>query len=415
MGLFSSERTTDYFHRISSIVEREINAFSDEKIIGANLQEWVDYYSQKHAVIPITLFEDSLSQAIENDSVQERNMFYTNPAYERPYFEKPAYRIKISVPFDGTADLLQLMPSSHILIPFDAEVLKPNGDKLGKIILSLIYSAEEMKAKPDLQAFVRGQFNTQFEHYRKMIGYINAEATLFNTQLNGSVISWLHKRKEKAQEFSDICTKLNIPMTKSENAPNTIPIQLTRVVRQASVAPQAKRIEPEYGVSDGDYQNIENIIDMFCMSCEKTPSTYNKLAEEEIRDTLISTLNTHYSNVTGETFRKKGKTDILIEFENKAGFIAECKIWHGILALQDALSQLNGYMTWRDYKVSLVFFNKANKNFARVRAQIDEWVRSNSTSVDHAKANVWKCLVKREDKDDSFQLSIHVYDLFAKG
>ena len=413
MGLFSSERTTDYFRRISSIVEREINAFSDEKIIGANLQEWIDYYSQKYAVIPISLFEDSLSQAIENDSVQERNVFFTNPEYERPYFEKPAYRIKISVPFDGTADLLQLTPSSHILIPFDAEVVKPNGDKLGKIILSLIYSTEEMKTKPDLQAIVKGQFNQQFESYRKMIGFVNAEAALLNSQINGAVISWLKKRKDKALEFSDFCTKLSIPMIKSENAPNTIPIQLTRVVRQAPAAPQAKRIEPEYGVSDGDYQNIENIIDMFCMSCEKTPTTYNKLTEEEIRDTLISTLNTHYSNVTGETFRKKGKTDILIEFENKAGFIAECKIWHGIQALQDALSQLNGYMTWRDYKVSLVFFNKTNKDFARVRAQIDEWVKSNSTHVDHAKANVWKCLLKREDKDDFFQLSIRVYDLYV--
>ena len=412
MGLFSSERTTDYFQRISSIVEREINAFSDEKIISANLQEWIDYYSQKYAVIPITLFEDRLSQTIENDSVQERNVFFTNPVYERPYFEKPAYRIKISVPFDGTADLLQLTPSSHILIPFDAEVVKPNGDKLGKIILSLIYSAEEMKAKPDLQAFVSGQFNTQFEHYRKMIGYVNADANIFNTQLNGSVISWLHKRKEKAVEFSDICTKLNIPMIKSENAPNTIPFQLTRVVRQAPAAPQARKLEPEYGISDADYQNIQNIIDMFCVSCEKTPMTYNKLTEEEIRDTLLSTLNTHYSNVSGEAFRKKGKTDILIEFDNRAGYIAECKIWHGIQALQDALKQLNGYMTWRDYKVSLVFFNKTNRDFSRVRTQIDEWVKSNAGNINHTKANIWNCSAKRDDKDEYFQLSIRVYDLF---
>ena len=413
MGLFSSERTTDYFHRISSSVEREINAFSDEKILGSNLQDWIDYYSQKHALTPISLFEESLSQSIENDSVQEKNLFFTNPAYEKQYFEKPAYRVKISVPFDGTADLLQLMPSSRILIPFDAEVVKPSGDKLGKIILSFTFSAEEMKSKPDLQAFVRGQFNTQFEHYRKMIGYVNAEANLFNTQLNGSVISWLYKRKEKAAEFSDICTKLNIPMIKSENAPNTIPIQLTRVVRQVPVAPQAKKLEPEYGISDTDYQNIQNIIDMFCISCEKTPMTYNKLTEEEIRDTLISTLNTHYSNVSGEAFRKKGKTDILIEFDNKAGYIAECKIWHGIQALQDALSQLNGYMTWRDYKVTLVFFNKTNRDFARVRAQIDEWVKSNSTNVNHTKANIWSCLIKRADKDEYFQLSIRVYDLYV--
>ena len=412
MGLFSNERTTDYFRRISSIVEREISAFTDEKILGSNVQEWVDYYSQKYALTPITLFEDSLKQTIENDSVQVQNVFFTNPAYDRRYFDQPAYKINFQVPYDGTSDLLQLTPSSRLSTAFEAEVVKPSGDKLGLIILSLTFSADELKTKPDLQAFARGQFNAQFENYRKMIGYVNAEANQFNTQINGSVISWLQKRKDKALEFSDICSKLNIPMKQNENAPNAIPIQLTRVVRQPPVAPQTKKIETEYGVSDKDYQNIENIVDMFCISCEKTPSTYNKLSEEEIRDTLISTLNTHYSNVNGEAFRKKGKTDILIEFENKAGYIAECKIWHGIQALRDALSQLNGYMTWRDYKVSLVFFNKTNREFTRVRAQIDEWVKSNSTNVDHPKANIWRCLVKREDKDDFFQLSIHVYDLF---
>lgn len=413
MNLFSNERTTEYFRRISSIVEREINAFTDEKILGSNVQEWVDYYSQKYALIPITLFENNITQTIENDSVQVENVFFTNPAYERRYFDKPAYRINFSIPFDGTVDLLQLTPSTRVLTPFEAEVVKPFGEKIGSIIISLIFNADEMNTKPDLQAFVRGQFNSQFENYRKMISYINAEATLFNTQVNCSVISWLQKRKDKALEFSDICTKLNIPLRINANAPNLIPILLTRVVRQAPVAPQAKKIEPEYGISDGDYKNIENIIDMFCVSCEKAPSTYSKLSEEEFRDTLISTLNTHYSNVTGETFRKNGKTDILIEFENRAGFIAECKVWHGLQALQDALGQLSGYMTWRDYKVSLIFLNKNNRDFSRVRAQIDEWVKGNSTSNKQVAANIWNCIVKRADKDEDFQLSIHVYDLYC--
>ena len=30
-----------------------------------------------------------------------------------------------------------------------------------------------------------------------------------------------------------------------------------------------------------------------------------------------------------DRFRKKGKTDIRIEFENRAAFVAECKLWKG--------------------------------------------------------------------------------------
>ena len=281
------------------------------------------------------------------------------------------------------------------------------------ITVSLVFSVDELRNTADVQSFVRTRFNSQFENYKKMIGFINSEVALFNTQIYCSAMTWLQKRKDKATEFSDLCSKLNIPMTRNENAPNSVPIPLKRVERRIPTAPQAKKLETEYGISDTDYQNIENIIDMFCISCEKAPSTYSKLSEEEFRNTLISTLNTHYSNVTGETFRKKGKTDILVEFENKAGFIAECKVWHGLQALQDALAQLSGYMTWRDYKVSLIFLNKNNKDFSRVRSQIDEWVKANSKSSRKTAANIWNCIIKRADKDEDFNLSIHAYDLYV--
>ena len=31
----------------------------------------------------------------------------------------------------------------------------------------------------------------------------------------------------------------------------------------------------------------------------------------------------------GEAFRHKGKTDICVEHENRAAFVAECKMWTG--------------------------------------------------------------------------------------
>ena len=123
-------------------------------------------------------------------------------------------------------------------------------------------------------------------------------------------------------------------------------------------------------------------------------------------------LNTHYTFVTGEAFRKKGKTDILVEFDGKAGYIAECKVWHGIKAFEEALVQLNGYMTWRDYKVALILFNKTNSSFSQVLANIDTWVSKNSSSIKHKSANMWNCLVKRSDRDEHYELTIHAYDFY---
>ncbi len=55
----------------------------------------------------------------------------------------------------------------------------------------------------------------------------------------------------------------------------------------------------------------------------KTARTYYVNTEEELRDHLLATLNTHYDAATGETFRKIGKIDIHIEFDNKAAFVGE--------------------------------------------------------------------------------------------
>ena len=74
-------------------------------------------------------------------------------------------------------------------------------------------------------------------------------------------------------------------------------------------------------------------------------------------------------------------TDICIEQENRAAFVAECKIWKGPAKLRKAIRQLDGYLTWRDSKASLIVFSK-NKDFNSVVSSVraclekDELVRS---------------------------------------
>src|SRR5262249_10958172 len=84
---------------------------------------------------------------------------------------------------------------------------------------------------------------------------------------------------------------------------------------------------------------------------ERSPRTFAKLEEEEIRDHFLLQLNGHYEgSATGETFNAAGKTDILVREGNRNLFIGECKIWHGSNKFAEAIDQLLGYLTWRDTK-----------------------------------------------------------------
>ena len=64
------------------------------------------------------------------------------------------------------------------------------------------------------------------------------------------------------------------------------------------------------------------------------------------------------AELTGETFNKKGKTDILIKEDNYNLFICECKFWSGPKKLEQTIQQLFDYKTWRDSKTAILLFNK---------------------------------------------------------
>ncbi|MFT7412575.1 MAG: hypothetical protein ACI9J4_000937 [Paraglaciecola sp.] len=78
-------------------------------------------------------------------------------------------------------------------------------------------------------------------------------------------------------------------------------------------------------------------------------------------------------SATGETFNKTGKTDILLRHENSNVFIGECKFWRGQKSFLATISQLLGYLTWRDSKAAVIMF-VPNKDF--------------SSAVDIAKSSV---------------------------
>ena len=83
-------------------------------------------------------------------------------------------------------------------------------------------------------------------------------------------------------------------------------------------------------------------------------------------------------SVTGETFNSTGKTDILIRHENSNVFIAECKFWRGQKEYLDTITQLLGYLTWRDSKSAIIVFVK-NKNLSSV-LEITEEVTPNHSN-----------------------------------
>jgi len=119
------------------------------------------------------------------------------------------------------------------------------------------------------------------------------------------------------------------------------------------------RASAEPSLSAAGFGKILKIIQHTFVAMERHPRAYRGKGEEDLRDHLLTVLATHYPNSTGETFNKKGKTDILIRHEGENIFVGECKFWKGAKAFHQAIDQALNYLTWRESKAAIVCF--ANK------------------------------------------------------
>lgn len=411
---FTKSETRNYFASCYRKMEKEVEQMSDAEIVSCNFEEWADYFTKKYSIDPISIYETNIEKTLSETKIKKENPFrgYLD---ESDFYKMDGVRVTFKIPFDGDPDLFELQPRTYIASRFTTKsFVSPHDEECGSFTLDFEYTKQELQEQGDAMAeYVQKQFDNKFRDYMAMINFVNAEVTSFNNELTPSAMRLLGERKKKADSFSAISVALQIPLTTSKNAPNTKPIQLKRIVRRPSVKPTVAPAIPEPYISDDDYVNINNIITMCGTTMEKTARTYFANTEEELRDHLLATLNTHYEAATGETFRKIGKTDIQIEFENQAAFIGECKIWHGEKVFQEAIQQVINYSTWRDLKVSVIVFNKENQSFQGVLSKIKNWIDKNVISYSQPQANVWKCKYHREDMNVDIQLTVLAFDLYV--
>ena len=417
--LFAKSETSATFRSRTEKLTKEIASFGDDKILGADFGEWVHYYFEKYKIQPIILYIDNVSQSLSETKVEKSNFFYRkHDPLEPKTFSVDGYKITFTIPFDGDSDLLYLRPSTHYLSTFRVDSICPSSDiSCGNIILSLEYTKEELRGK-ERPEFISQAFTSKFKNYIETIDRINNEVEHFNMTLQNTIMSALESRKNKANEYVEMGELLSIPLKINPNVSMAKPIQLKKAQTKKPEMPSIRPSDEDYAIPREDYDYIRRIIYKAGTSMEKTAKTFEKLDEEELRDVILSLLNSHYDGIaTGETFNKSGKTDILIPFKNKAAFIAECKVWRGEEQLKGALKQLFSYTTWREIRTTLIILNKTNKDFSKILNVIQSHLEQCEICISKMKANAneWQCKFKKSsDNNVTIDVQIVVFDLYVR-
>jgi hypothetical protein len=163
-------------------------------------------------------------------------------------------------------------------------------------------------------------------------------------------------------------------------------------------------------LADGDYEAALAVLRNSRNALERTPSMAAKLDEEQIRDLLLLGLNAQFEgSAAGEVFNGSGKTDILIRVDDRNIFIGECKVWSGPSTMDQALSQLFGYLVWRDTKAAILLFIR-NKDVSAVVnkaiAKIEEHPNFKRRGPGYLSENLRFVMHAHGDPDREIQLAL---------
>jgi hypothetical protein len=388
----------------------KVDAINSAQFLSSTDEQLVEHVCAEMHVETLQIYEDRAQMHEEECKVDVSGDFrYGGWPGERTLV--PGLMVKITIPYTGDEGLWQIRPTSSWSNSPYADVNPVDHQGVGSIAISMTRPAG---ADPK-------EFKRYYDEQLKLIkDYItNQTRDLQNhlQQLPGHARQLVEARRDRLGKQASVRQVLNIPLATRPGAPSVAPISAPRkLVRPLPPAPSAK---PEPTIRDEDYEHILSVIRHEGRSFETTPETFAKHGEEELRDIVMAHLNGHYQGgATGERFRKKGKTDICIEDQNRAAFVAECKVWRGAKEAGEAADQLLSYLTWRDCKCCLVFFNSKVAGFSGVQMALADALRCHpSVGSDSGtkEPGEWRFRF-RQPGDEQRIVAVHVFcfDLYVK-
>lgn len=327
-----------------------VDAESEESLKQADADEWAAALAHHFSVACPELKTAEVSRepvkGVKIDVSRDQSRYFSDYGSDLAR-NFPGYRVVVHVPFAGDAGVFSLKTSAW-------STTLPRGRVKGnELLLTIDFPRDQ---QPDIDARADGFIN----EVRRYLGFARQEIDAFNASLEREAKQAIEGRRQRLAERDAHLAQSKIPVRRPGEAGKTyIPDVLVR--RPAPSLPQTRAddkppvLEPV--LEERIFEHILDIIRRQARQMEQSPGTYKGLGEEDRRQLLLATLNTHYEGRgAAEAFNHKGKADILLRFENRNLFICECKFWTGPEGFAQTIDQLFRYVGWRDTKLAIVMF-----------------------------------------------------------
>ena len=345
---FGEISSYEFFNSLIEGMQKEINSLSKEYVLNVDEKEYNDYLIQRHSLEPLNVNFDS-----ETFEEPTKGKELLQDPFRGDHYEAEVYNFHIQYSFTGAASIFRLHPSTFVITGEEIFVNSSMGT-VGFSFKMTQLNAEKFRQEKD-QRRSRAFAN---------LNHANNDVHKWNQELPTKAKALFSNIKNKYINENSFFKEIKLKTSTATSNVFSAPTLIKKTVTQPKISDKHEfTSEPAMAMSI--YKEIISIIYSSGKNMEQKPALYIGKDEEGLRDQFLFVLESKYdgTTVTGETFNRNGKTDIILKYQDGTNlFIAECKIWHGSNEFHNAISQLfDRYLTWRDSKVALLLFVKNNK------------------------------------------------------
>lgn len=365
---FAKIRISDYLRSKLNRVIESIKNEKDDYLLGVNEEEYINYKISEAHVEKLEIYSDQIELTESKESILGDTFPFGFDVVGAKHYEVDV--IRYHIPYSGDPALFECKP--NIYVDCNLNISLSEEELYFRVVN---FSNDSERIKREQEEFL-GLLLDQTASVNKDVKY-------YNVTLDAEIRMALEVRKQNILANSELVKSLGIPVRKEENVPSTFAVPSPKVKKKISIKkPEVTGSKPEPTLDESIYNAILELIHNAGKQFERQPSTYADKEEEHLRDNILVVLEPNFEgSATGETFNKKGKTDILLRHEGSNVFIAECKFWKGKISFLKTITQLLSYLTWRDSKAAVIMFVQ-NKNFTSVLETATSAISEHSNYVD---------------------------------
>lgn len=361
--LFSLGKISDLFEKNKKRINEKINNEDDYYLLNVNSTDYIKSLINEFQIdFPELDFKNISVDSYEKEVAAEK---FPEHLSVRAGTSIKKDVVVFYLPYTGDIQYLMYSPDNNIPQLSNEVEIKMESNFLLFEYISFNNNAKEIKT----------QYNSDVSSWILPYEHLKNECKNYNSNLSASIENLVLKRKQKILSKNNLLSSLGIPLRKNESVSKTFSVPAPKLREKVSIKPVVydKDFRPEPMLDDASYSLILKIINDVGLNFERMPSVYKNKSENDLRDHILFVLdpNFEYGSASGETFNKKGKTDILLRYDSSVVFVAECKFWGGEKAYFEAINQLLGYLTWRNTKTSLILFVD-NKEISNILKTIEE-------------------------------------------